>query len=208
MWESYLTGFVVCGGIIMAIGAQNAYVLGVAIRREHHWWSAALCMSADIALLSLGMFGVGALLMALPSAMEVMRWLGVAFLSYLAAQALYRTAYGRQGLDADSQHNRSASQVLLATLAVTVLNPQVYLDTLLLIPSIGAQQESASVFVAGAVTASIGWFSLLAWGGAALSPWLSRPLAWRIIDGVIGIMMAVIAIQLALESTLLNGVAI
>ncbi|MYL24903.1 LysE/ArgO family amino acid transporter [Vreelandella massiliensis] len=203
MWESYLTGLVVCGGIIMAIGAQNAYVLGVAVRREHHWWSAGLCISADIALLSLGMFGVGALLMALPSAMEVMRWLGVAFLSYLAALALYRAAYGRQGLDADTQRDRSVAQVLLATLAVTVLNPQVYLDTLLLIPAIGAQQESAPTFVAGAVTASIGWFCLLAWGGAALSPWLSRPVAWRTIDGVIGVMMAVIAIKLALGSTLM-----
>ena len=93
--------------------------------------------------------------------------------------------------------------MLLATLAVTVLNPQVYLDTLLLIPAIGAQQESAGVFVAGASTASILWFSLLAWGGAALSPWLSRPGAWRTIDGLIGLMMAAIAVHLALGSALL-----
>ncbi|WP_346795548.1 LysE family transporter [Halomonas sp. Bachu 37] len=202
MLESYLTGLLVCGGIIVAIGAQNAYVLGLAVRREYHWWSAGLCMSSDLLLLTAGMFGVGALLLTFPSAMEVLRWVGVAFLGWLAGQALFRALSGRQGLALSASGERSLKQVLLATLAVTVLNPQVYLDTLLLIPSIGAQQESAGVFVAGAGTASILWFSLLAWGGSALSPWLSRPWAWRTIDGVIGLMMAAIAFHLAF-----NGVA-
>lgn len=197
MLESYLTGLVVCGGIIAAIGAQNAYVLGVAVRREHHWWSAGLCMSTDLLLLAAGMFGVSAVLLSMPSAMEVLRWLGVAFLAWLAAQAFHRAATGRRGLAGGAAGGRSRRGVLLATLAVTLLNPQVYLDTLLLIPAIGAQQQSAATFVAGAVTASILWFSLLAWGGSALSPWLSRPLAWRAIDGTIGVMMAVIAVHLA-----------
>jgi len=204
MWESYLTGLVVCGGIIMAIGAQNAYILGLAIRREYHWWSAGLCMSADIILLTAGMFGVSAFLLTIPSALEAMRWMGVLFLSWLAAQALFRAVNGRQGLSAEAGKARSLTKVILATLAVTVLNPQVYLDTLLLIPAIGAQQESAGVFVAGASTASILWFSLLAWGGAALSPWLSKPIAWRIIDGLIGVMMAGIAVHLALGASSLS----
>tara|TARA_R110002020_G_scaffold73872_10_gene189454 strand:- start:1222 stop:1836 length:615 start_codon:yes stop_codon:yes gene_type:complete len=204
MWESYITGLVVCGGIIMAIGAQNAYILGLAIRREYHWWSAGLCMSADIILLTAGMFGVSAFLLTMPSALEAMRWIGVVFLSWLAAQALFRAISGRQGLNAEAGNARSLTKVIFATLAVTVLNPQVYLDTLLLIPSIGAQQESAGVFVAGASTASILWFSLLAWGGAALSPWLSKPIAWRIIDGLIGLMMAGIAVHLALGATSLS----
>lgn len=205
MWESYITGLVVCGGIIMAIGAQNAYILGLAIRREYHWWSAGLCMSADIILLTAGMFGVSAFLLTMPSALEAMRWMGVLFLSWLAAQALFRAVNGRQGLSAEAGKARSLTKVILATLAVTVLNPQVYLDTLLLIPAIGAQQESAGVFVAGASTASILWFSLLAWGGAALSPWLSKPIAWRIIDGLIGVMMAGIAVHLALGASSLNA---
>lgn len=196
MLESYLTGLIVCGGIIIAIGAQNAYVLGLAVRREHHWWSAGLCMGTDVVLLTAGMFGVSAILLTMPSAMEAMRWLGVAFLSWLAAQAFYRAATGREALAASKEGGRSLKHVLIATLAVTILNPQVYLDTLLLIPAIGAQQESATTFVAGASTASILWFSLLAWGGAMLSPWLSRPLAWRLIDGVIGLMMAAVAMHL------------
>lgn len=204
MWESYITGLVVCGGIIMAIGAQNAYILGLAIRREYHWWSAGLCISADIILLTAGMFGVSAFLLTMPNALEAMRWVGVVFLSWLAAQALFRAFSGRQGLSVEAGKARSLTKVIVATLAVTVLNPQVYLDTLLLIPAIGAQQESAGVFVAGASTASILWFSLLAWGGAALSPWLSKPIAWRIIDGLIGLMMAGIAVHLALGATSLS----
>lgn len=204
MWQSYITGLVVCGGIIMAIGAQNAYVLGLAIRREYHWWSAGVCMSADMLLLTAGMFGVSAFLLTMPNAMEALRWVGVLFLGWLAAQALWRAGSGREGLTANHARTRSLRGVLLATLAVTVLNPQVYLDTLLLIPAVGAQQESAGVFVAGAATASVLWFSLLAWGGSALSPWLSRPGAWRVIDGAIGVMMLVIAVHLALGSTLLS----
>lgn len=201
MLESFVTGFLVSGGIIVAIGAQNAYVLGQAVHRQHHWWSAGLCMGSDVLLLSAGMFGVGALLLTAPEAMNALRWLGVAFLAWLAGQALYRAARGRVGLDA-AKGGRSRRQVLLATLAVTVLNPQVYLDTLLLIPSVGAQQESAGLFLAGAAGASVTWFALLAWGGAALSPWLSRPLAWRAIDGVIGVMLAAIALQLAVQPPL------
>ncbi|TNE78603.1 MAG: amino acid transporter [Gammaproteobacteria bacterium] len=197
MLESYLTGLVVCGGIIVAIGAQNAYVLSQAIRREHHWWSAGLCMLSDIVLFSLGMFGVSAALMAMPEALEILRWLGVVFLGWLALQALVRASRGRAALETGEIAKRSLKGVLFTTLAVTLLNPQVYLDTLLLIPAVGAQQANATTFVAGASSASILWFGGLAWSGAALAPVLSRPLAWRIIDGVIGVMMAAIALQLA-----------
>lgn len=198
MWESYLTGLLVSGGIIIAIGAQNAYVLGLAVRREHHWWSAGLCMSTDLLLITVGMFGVSAVLLTMPEAMAVLRWLGVAFLVWLASQGVYRAIMGRQGLEQASAEKRSVLGIVLTTLAVTVLNPQVYLDTLLLIPSVGAQQESEVAFVAGAGSASMLWFGLLAWCGALLSPWLSTPRAWRLIDGVIALMLAVIALNLAL----------
>nr|WP_297399147.1 LysE/ArgO family amino acid transporter [uncultured Marinobacter sp.] len=197
MLESYLTGLIVCGGIIIAIGAQNAYVLSQAIRREHHWWSAGLCMVADVTLFTLGMFGVSAALMAMPQALEILRWLGVAFLGWLAVQAFVRASRGRAALEVGEVTKRSLKGVLFTTLAVTLLNPQVYLDTLLLIPAVGAQQADSTTFVAGASSASILWFGLLAWGGSALAPVLSRPLAWRIIDGVIGLMMAGIALHLA-----------
>lgn len=201
MLESYLTGLAVCGGIIIAIGAQNAYVLSQAIRREHHWWSASLCMSSDVLLFTAGMFGISAALMAMPDALEIMRWLGVVFLGWLAAQAFVRAARGRQGLTVGDAAKGSLKGVVLTTLAVTLLNPQVYLDTLLLIPAVGAQQEDQVSFVAGASSASVLWFGLLAWSGSALAPILSKPVAWRIIDGLIGVMMAAIAVQLTLNGT-------
>ncbi|WP_341581474.1 LysE/ArgO family amino acid transporter [Marinobacter metalliresistant] len=202
MFESYLTGLIVCGGIIVAIGAQNAYLLSQAIRREHHWWSAGLCMVADVTLFTLGMFGISAALMAMPEALEILRWLGVAFLGWLAIQAFARAGRGRVALEAGEVTKRSLKAVVFTTLAVTLLNPQVYLDTLLLIPAVGAQQEDATTFVAGASSASILWFGLLAWSGSALAPVLSRPVAWRIIDGVIGLMMASIALHLAVGGAL------
>ena len=202
MLESYLTGLIVCGGIIVAIGAQNAYLLSQAIRREHHWWSAGLCMVTDVTLFTVGMFGISAALMAMPEALQILRWLGVAFLGWLAIQSFVRASRGRAALEAGEVSKRSLKAVVFTTLAVTLLNPQVYLDTLLLIPAIGAQQEDATTFVAGASSASILWFGLLAWGGSALAPVLSRPLAWRIIDGVIGVMMTAIAVHLAVGGAL------
>ncbi|SDW37273.1 LysE/ArgO family amino acid transporter [Marinobacter mobilis] len=198
MLESYLTGLVVCGGIIVAIGAQNAYLLGQAIRREHHWWVAGVCMSSDAILFTAGTFGLSAALLAFPQALDVFRWLGVVFLVWLALQASWRAINGREALRAEEKPVAvSLRNVLLTTLAVTLLNPQVYLDTLLLIPAVGAQQANPLTFVIGAASASVLWFGMLAWAGAALAPWLARPLAWRLIDGVIAVMMTVIALHLA-----------
>lgn len=202
MLESYLTGLIVSGGLIVAIGAQNAYVLSQSIRREHHWWAAGLCMVADVSLFTLGMFGVSAALMAMPQALEILRWLGVVFLGWLAVQAFVRAGRGRAALETGDVSRRSLKGVLFTTLAVTLLNPQVYLDTLLLVPAVGAQQENATTFVAGAGSASVLWFGLLAWGGSALAPVLSSPLAWRFIDGIIGAMMAAIALHLAFNGGL------
>ncbi|WP_166254486.1 LysE/ArgO family amino acid transporter [Marinobacter salicampi] len=201
MLQSYLTGLMVCGGIIVAIGAQNAYILGQAFRREHHWWSAAMCMSADALLFTLGMLGVTAALVAFPSALDVLRWSGVAFLLWLSFLAMGRALRGRSVLQADAVSRRSLKAVLLTTLAVTLLNPQVYLDTLLLIPAVGAQQPEPMVFLAGATSASVIWFTLLAWGGAALAPVLNRPAAWRVIDGSIALIMLAIGLHL-----MLNGI--
>jgi L-lysine exporter family protein LysE/ArgO len=121
----------------------------------------------------------------------------VVFLGWLAIQAFVRAGRGRAALQAGAEARRSLKGVLLTTLAVTLLNPQVYLDTLLLIPAVGAQQSSAPSFVAGASSASVIWFGGLAWLGSSLAPLLSRPGAWRVIDGVIGLMMLAIALQLA-----------
>ena len=200
MWQSYFNGLLVAAGLIIAIGAQNAFVLAQSLRREHHLPVAALCILCDVLLVALGVFGLAALLVANPLLLSITRWGGVAFLTFYGVVALRRAARP-QALQEDTQRSpRSLRSVLLAALAVTLLNPHVYLDTVLLIGSVGAQQPEPGAYTLGAASASTLWFLLLALGGAWLAPWLARPLTWRLIDlGVAGMMFA-IAAQLILSA--------
>ncbi len=195
MWQSYFNGLLVTAGLIIAIGAQNAFVLAQSLRREHHIPVAALCILCDILLVSLGVFGLAAVLAENPVLLQITRWGGVGFLLFYGAIALRRAARP-QALEQANGGERSLRSVLLAALAVTLLNPHVYLDTVLLIGSLGAQQPEPGAYTLGAASASTIWFLILALGGAWLAPWLARPLTWRLIDlGVAGMMFAV-AVQL------------
>lgn len=196
MWQSYLNGLLVTAGLIVAIGAQNAFVLAQSLQREHHLPVAALCILCDILLITAGVFGLAAALASNPILLSVTRWGGALFLTYYGAQALRRAARP-QALECGAQRApRSLSRVLLAALAVTLLNPHVYLDTVLLIGSVGAQQSEPAAYTAGAASASTIWFLMLALGGAWLAPWLARPMTWRLIDIAVAIMMFIIAVQL------------
>tara|TARA_R110000764_G_scaffold112134_7_gene199019 strand:- start:252 stop:872 length:621 start_codon:yes stop_codon:yes gene_type:complete len=196
LWHSYINGLLVSAGLIMAIGAQNAFILAQGLRREHHISAALICMSCDAILILAGTFGLAALLQSHPLAMEITRWAGVGFLSLYALQAL-RRALSPQVMDAGEQPKRSHRAVLLSTLAVTLLNPHVYLDTMVLIGSVGAQNPLPLIFALGAASASILWFSLLALGSAKLAPMLSRPITWRCIDLAVAAMMLAVAWSLA-----------
>lgn len=195
---SYMNGFLVAAGLIMAIGAQNAFVLAQGLRREHHLSAALVCMTCDALLVTAGTFGLASLLQQYPLAMEVTRWGGIVFLVGYALRALHR-ALGSQGLIgmAADRPERSRRTVLLATLAVTLLNPHVYLDTLVLIGSVGAQQSLPGLFALGAASASVVWFFSLALGAARLAPVLRRPLTWRLIDLGVAAMMLRVAWTLA-----------
>lgn len=198
MWQSYFNGLLVTAGLIIAIGAQNAFVLAQSLRREHHLPVAALCILCDILLVSLGVFGLAALLAENPLLLQVTRWGGVIFLCFYGVVALRRAARP-QALKEDTQAGpRSLQRVLLAALAVTLLNPHVYLDTVLLIGSLGAQQPEPGAYTLGAATSSTIWFLILALGGAWLAPWLARPLTWRLIDLGVAMMMFAVAAQLVL----------
>ena len=193
-YSSYLNGLLVALGLIMAIGAQNAFVLAQSLRREHHVSVALVCMTCDAILITAGVFGLAALLQQYPLAMEVTRWGGVLFLVCYYLLAL-RRAFADQSLVAGAAERplRARRAVLLTTLAITLLNPHVYLDTMVLIGSIGAQQSWPVWFVAGAASASILWFFSLALGAARLAPMLQRPITWRIIDLLVAVMMLKVA---------------
>ncbi|RUR33167.1 LysE/ArgO family amino acid transporter [Vreelandella nanhaiensis] len=195
MWQSYSNGLLMAIGLIMAIGAQNAFVLSQSLRREHHVAVALLCILCDATLITAGVFGLASILTQSPFLLAIARWGGIAFLLWYGSQALYRVCRP-QALQATSTSSRSLSAVLLAALAVTLLNPHVYLDTVLLIGSLGAQQPMPGVYALGATSGSLIWFSALALGGASLAPWLARPLTWRLIDIVVALMMFFIALQL------------
>ncbi|ARA82703.1 LysE/ArgO family amino acid transporter [Pseudomonas ficuserectae] len=196
MWQSYLNGLLIAAGLIMAIGTQNAFVLAQGLRREHHVPVALLCIVCDAILVAAGVFGLANVLAQNPTLLAVARWGGVIFLSWYGLQAL-RRACSRQSLEHSAAvGKRSLRTVLLSALAVTLLNPHVYLDTVLLIGSLGAQQDVPGAYVAGAASASLLWFSSLALGAAWLAPWLARPATWRMLDVMIAVMMFSVAFQL------------
>lgn len=193
-FSSYLNGLLVALGLIMAIGAQNAFVMAQSLRREHHLSVAMVCMTCDALLIAAGVFGLAALLQQYPLAMEITRWGGVLFLVGYSLLAI-RRAFADQSLVAGAVERpvRTRRVVLMATLAITLLNPHVYLDTMVLIGSVGAQQSWPAWFAAGAASASILWFFSLAMGAAKLAPILSRPITWRLIDLLVAALMLKVA---------------
>ncbi len=196
MLHSFSNGLVIALGLIMAIGAQNAFVLSQALRREHHLWVAGLCVFFDVLLVACGVYGLAQLLTSSPVLLAVARWGGVLFLSCYGVLALLR-AFRKNTLKATAvRPAQSLRAVMMTALAVTLLNPHVYLDTVLLIGALGAQQLSPSAYVLGAATGSVLWFFSLALGAAKLAPWLARPVTWRVIDFLVALMMFSVAAQL------------
>ena len=196
MWQSYLNGLLVAFGLIMAIGTQNAFVLAQSLRREHHLQVALLCVVCDALLVAAGVFGLATILAQNPILLGIARWGGAAFLLWYGTQAL-RRAFSASSLEQSAgQTARSLKAVMLSALAVTLLNPHVYLDTVLLIGSLGAQQSVPGAYVVGAASASLLWFFTLALGAAWLAPWLARPSTWRILDLLVAVMMFAVAFGL------------
>lgn len=196
MWQSYMNGLLVAAGLIIAIGAQNVFVLAQSLRREHHLPVAALCVLCDALLVAAGVFGLAALLAQNPLLLGIARWGGTAFLLWYGTQALLRAARPQALQQSEDNGPRSRRAVLLAALAVTLLNPHVYLDTVLLIGSLGAQQPDPGAYTLGAASASLLWFFSLALGAAWLAPWLARPATWRLLDLGVALMMFAMAYQL------------
>ncbi len=191
-------GFVVGASLIMPIGAQNAYVLSRGIRRQHHLLVAGLCLFCDLVLIVIGVFGGGRWLGSVPLLQSLLTWGGIAFLMIYGGQSLLTAWRGsRCSLQAENGPD-GRREIVLTTLAVTLLNPHVYLDTVMILGSVSTQWPSAALpmFALGAVLASTIWFYGLALLAARLSPWLARPAIQRLIDGVVGCIMWVIALLL------------
>ncbi|WP_309132719.1 LysE/ArgO family amino acid transporter [Brevibacterium sp.] len=184
--------------LIIAVGPQNALVLRQGIRREHLGTVLTICILADILLIAAGTVGIGAIILLAPWALEVLRWLGVGYLLWFAWASL-RSARTAAGLQADAVQ-RSLGAVVTTTLALTFLNPGVYLDTVVMLGNLANQQGPSGVwpFTIGAMVGSLTWFLCIGYGARALSAHLARPRIWQIIDVLIAIVLVILALRLAL----------
>lgn len=199
MFATTLQGFTLGLAMIIPIGAQNAFVLSRGIHRNHHLLTATLCSFCDLILIGIGVFGGATVLSASPIGMALLTWGGVLFLSWFGVRSLRSVWRGSQIGLADSPQQMGAKSVLAMTLGVTLLNPHVYLDTLMLLGSVGSQvtESLRPAFAAGAMLASLVWFYSLALGAAALAPWLAKGRVQQGIDLLVGIIMLILALQLA-----------
>lgn len=194
-----LVGFFASFALIAAIGAQNAFVLRQGIRREHVLPVVAMCTVSDIVLIAAGIAGVGALITAHPSAVNVAKFGGAAFLigyGLLAAKRAWRPA----ALTPSDAAPARLGAVLITCAALTFLNPHVYLDTVVLLGTLANESgDGRWLFGVGAVTASAVWFTSLGLGARRLAGLFATPSTWRILDGIIAVMMLALGISLAVS---------
>ncbi len=199
MSAAFLNGFLLSLSLILAIGAQNAFVLRQGIRRAHVFWVCLTCGVSDAVLIAAGVAGFGWMVDASPWIGPVFRWGGAAFLAGYGALGLRNPKRGGEALRADGSEAQSLGAALLTCLALTWLNPHVYLDTLVLIGSVSTGFGALKpYFAAGAMTASVAFFFALGYGARALAPVFARPAAWRALDIGVGCVMWAIAAGLIL----------
>ena len=187
--------------LIVAIGAQNAFVLRQGLRREHVLAVVAICAVSDAVLIAAGVAGAGTLVSAVPGVLAAVRYAGAVFLlgyGLLAARRAWRG--GTMAAETAGAPTRLGPGVATC-LALTWLNPHVYLDTVVLLGSIaGTHADRRWWFAAGAVAASVSWFTALGFGARLLRPVFARPAAWRVLDGLIAMVMIALALSLVLSA--------
>jgi len=184
--------------LIVAIGAQNAFVLRQGVQRSHVLLVVAVCAISDLVLIVLGVAGVGVLIEQAPAVLEVVRWAGAAFLVAYGAMAAVRAIRGTQAAQPAAGHKGTWAAALGTCLALTWLNPHVYLDTVLLLGSLAGThgQDGRWWFAAGAGLGSVAWFAALGTGARFLAPLFARPGSWRVLDGGIALVMVTLAVML------------
>ncbi|WP_299743046.1 LysE/ArgO family amino acid transporter [uncultured Tateyamaria sp.] len=195
---SFLPGFFLSLSLILAIGAQNAFVLRQGLRRLHVFWVCLTCATCDAVLIAAGVAGFGALAEAVPWFEPLMRYGGAAFLIWYGWRNARSAWKGGAVLDVAGENTQSLRAAILTVLALTWLNPHVYLDTVVLIGSISSQYPDRLIFGVGAVLASFTFFFSLGYGARLLAPLFANPRAWQVLDGIIALTMWAIALKLLL----------
>ncbi|MPV85606.1 LysE/ArgO family amino acid transporter [Ostreibacterium oceani] len=195
--SALLQGFLLGGSLIVAIGAQNAFVLTQSLRAQHEWKVATVCALSDILLIAVGIAGVSVLVSQYPMLTQWIAGFGVVFLFVYGALS-FRRMFFPQRMGTTTAAPMSAKKTIAIALGLTFLNPHVYLDTMLLIASIANARfpDTVWLFALGAMMASLVWFYGLTAFAKLLVPLFQRPLTWRILDGMIGCVMWLIAYSL------------
>lgn len=195
----FVSGLAVAAGLIMAIGAQNIHVLRTGIRREHVGLTVVSCVLIDSILIAFGVAGAGTLIQSSPNLLLVAKWGGAAFLLWYGLRSWRAVFTGGAMQIAPDQARTTWRQALLSALALSLLNPHVYLDTVVLLGAIGGAFPAAGrpSFVAGAISASALWFISIGYGATRLSHLFAKPVAWKWIDGFAGTTMLVLSVSVA-----------
>lgn len=197
----FFNGLALGAGLIMAIGAQNVHVLRTGLRRQHVGLTVLTCILVDAALIAIGVAGMGAAVQSSPALLAAAKWGGAAFLLWYGIRS-WRAVFASGSLTVTpGQERTTRRQALLSVLALSLLNPHVYLDTVVLLGAISGNFPIAGrpSFAAGAMCASALWFTALGYGATRLSRLFARPVAWKWIDGAAGTTM------LALSATVAFG---
>jgi|SRR6185437_749147 len=196
--SAFTTGFALSATLIIAIGAQNAFVLRQGIRREHVLPIVVFCALADFLLIGAGVAGLAGVLGDAPTLVAVLTVAGSAFLVWYGVRALRRSLLPQSLHAATGTDPLSLGNAMAQAVGFTLLNPHVYLDTVLLMGSIGTRQppDMRVWFVGGAACASGVWFTTLGFGARLLAPVFARPRAWQVLDTVVGLTMLAIAVML------------
>jgi len=195
---AYLPGLITGGSLIVAIGAQNAFLIRQGLAKAHVAIIVAICSLADAVLILLGIGGLGKIIEAAPQVLEAVRWFGVAYLIWFAIGSI-KSARAATGMQVDAAASVTRNQIVRTTLALTFLNPHVYLDTVLFVGSVGNNFGTDRWwFAAGAITASITWFVGVGFATSAAAKFVTRASFWRILDYSIAVVMVALALTLAL----------
>ena len=195
-----LSGLFAGLSLIIAIGAQNAFVIRQGLTRQHVFLVVAICSASDAFLISLGAGGLGALIQSHSGVLEFVRWFGVIYLTWFGIKSL-RAALRTQALYATSEPSLSKNKVATTTLALTFLNPHVYLDTVILLGAIANQFKGKTwYFAAGAMIGSVIWFTSIGYGAKAASKYMSKPIFWKVLDLLIAVVMFWVAAYLGLHN--------
>jgi L-lysine exporter family protein LysE/ArgO len=193
---AFLPGFFTGLSLIIAIGAQNAFVIRQGLTRRYVFTVVAICTIIDASLIALGIGGLGAAIASLPWLLEVIRWFGVAYLTWFGIKSLI-SATKNQTMNAAGVESKSAGKVITTVLAMSLLNPHVYLDTVIFVGGVGNTfGDNRWFFAYGAMLASLVWFTSIGYGAKAASRFMSKPVFWKVLDGIIAAIMFTLAITL------------